>query len=93
MSEKIKQKSSYSKTGFSSSFSCCSRYTFCQLGKGDCYYAEIDPEVKESCRAWVRHHLSDSHVVCDKPKEIAVPFSDEDSKDIQKDQLQLSLFD
>ncbi|MFD5853786.1 hypothetical protein ACFWGC_27000 [Cytobacillus pseudoceanisediminis] len=49
--------------------------------------------MKEGCRAWVRHHLSDGQVVCDKPKEITVPFSDEDTKDLQKDQLQLSLFD
>ncbi|KYD23171.1 hypothetical protein B4135_0994 [Caldibacillus debilis] len=26
------------------------------MGKGRCFYEDIDPEVKEGCHAWLRNH-------------------------------------
>ncbi|WP_066224290.1 hypothetical protein [Metabacillus fastidiosus] len=39
--------SGYTITGFSKSFfGYCSNWIFCDLGKGECFYNEKDPEAK-----------------------------------------------
>lgn len=26
------------------------------MGRGNCFYEPIDPEIMNGCRAWLRHH-------------------------------------
>lgn len=91
MSKHSKVKSGFTKTGFSRSFSCCSSFAFCDMGKGDCYFAEVDPEVQESCHAWVRNHKNRSRklqeTIVDKPTAVVEELFHEDEIG------QLSLFD
>lgn len=44
------------KTGFSSSFGCCSRHFMCDMGTKECFYQSIDPEVPKLCAAYQRNH-------------------------------------
>lgn len=47
----------FTKIGFSKAgFACCSHYTFCDMGKSSCFYADADPEAKEYCAAYIRNH-------------------------------------
>lgn len=48
-------------TGFSrNGFGCCARHTECEMGKKNCFYAEMDKEVPMLCAAFKRHHLTSS---------------------------------
>ncbi|MGG3805797.1 hypothetical protein [Metabacillus fastidiosus] len=48
--------SCYTITGFSKSFfGYCSNWIFCDLGKGECFYNEKDPEAKLYCQAYQRN--------------------------------------
>lgn len=48
--------SQFTKTGFSKAgFACCGHWQYCDLGKGSCFYSEIDPEVKNYCACYLRH--------------------------------------
>jgi hypothetical protein len=43
--------------GFSKSgFGCCGHFSTCSMGKLECYYATIDPEVKDYCHCYQRNH-------------------------------------
>ncbi|MDO6657499.1 hypothetical protein [Anaerobacillus sp. 1_MG-2023] len=54
----MKATSLYTKTGFSKQgFSCCSRFSFCNMGVDDCYYDGIDNEVKNHCNCYKRNHV------------------------------------
>lgn len=47
---------SYTRTGFSHSFGCCSRWQFCDMGKKDCFYKDEDPAVKNACNCYRNNH-------------------------------------
>lgn len=50
-------RSGFTKFGFSKNgFSACGHFSFCSLGKGECYWSERDPEVKEYCFCYIRNH-------------------------------------
>ncbi|OIJ11493.1 hypothetical protein BKP35_12175 [Anaerobacillus arseniciselenatis] len=52
-------KGNFTKLCFSKGgFSCCSFWIYCEIGKGNCYYAdnEIDSEAKEYCGCYKRYH-------------------------------------
>ncbi|WP_282155824.1 hypothetical protein [Cytobacillus gottheilii] len=88
------KKTGFTKTGFSDSFSCCSRFSICEMGKKECWYHESDPLVQQACRAWVRHHK----VKNDYSTLLIIPTTNkfEDHKEIKSEAeplLQLSLFD
>lgn len=56
MVSKNNKKSGYTATGFSKAgFACCSRFNTCNMGKLDCYYESIDPEVPQNCFCFVRN--------------------------------------
>lgn len=81
------ERAGFTKTGFSRSFGCCSRFELCQMGKGQCFYETIDPEVRDGCAAYRREHLQ---------VQVNVPLKDEPQKELtEKDEeyTQLSLFD
>lgn len=49
----------FTKLGFTKAgFSACSRWASCSMGKLECHYATIDPEVKEYCRCYQRNHYT-----------------------------------
>ena len=76
------------KTGFSKWFACCGHWTVCDLGKGQCHYEKIDPEVQRCCSAWVRNHVNVKVETI-----IASPSSDDDLLETNEIELeQLSLF-
>jgi hypothetical protein len=49
-------KTGYSKNGFS----CCGFHYICNLGRLECYHDKEDPEVKEYCSCYQRHHSKKS---------------------------------
>ncbi|WP_209124432.1 hypothetical protein [Alkalihalobacillus sp. BA299] len=50
-------RSGFTKLGFSKAgFSACSHWASCSMGKLECHYAAIDPEVKNYCGCYQRHH-------------------------------------
>jgi hypothetical protein len=50
-------KTGVTQTGFSkSSFGCCARHFICEMGKKECFYQNIDPEVPKLCAAYRRNH-------------------------------------
>lgn len=52
MNSKLKMKAGFSESGFG----CCGHFTYCDMGKGNCFYAETDPAVKNYCAAYIRNH-------------------------------------
>lgn len=48
--------STYTKTGFSKNFGCCSHWKSCDMGKNSCIYETEDPETMRGCISWRRHH-------------------------------------
>lgn len=75
----------YSKLGFSPSFGCCSHFAICDMGRGDCVYAERDPAAMKGCRAWQRKHS----IPAPNPKERR---EDRDKDTESVEMVQLSLF-
>ncbi|MFP3360967.1 hypothetical protein R0K17_27020, partial [Planococcus sp. SIMBA_143] len=54
----MKDTATYTMSGFSKQgFSCCGRYSFCNMGKDDCYYDGIDNDVKNHCNCYQRKHV------------------------------------
>jgi len=52
-----KSTSGFTKLGFSKSgFGCCGHFNTCEMGLHNCFYETIDPEVKEYCACYKRHH-------------------------------------
>ncbi len=51
-----KERAGFTKMGFSKPFSCCGHHYLCNMGKGNCVYADIDPETMKNCAAYLRHH-------------------------------------
>lgn len=49
----------FTKLGFSKSgFGACSQWASCSMGKFECHYAAVDPEVKEYCHCYQRNHYT-----------------------------------
>jgi hypothetical protein len=71
MSESI-QKTGYTKTGFSrNSFACCSRHFMCEMGKKECFYKDIDPEVPTLCAAYQRENFKkETTIINNQPSSI-----------------------
>lgn len=52
----------YTKLGFSKNgFSACSNWNYCDMGKKECYLIKKDPEVKDYCFCYLRHHKNISN--------------------------------
>lgn len=52
-----KPRTGFTKLGFSkTNFSACSNWNSCSMGKLSCVLEEIDPEAKEYCNCYQRHH-------------------------------------
>lgn len=49
------------KIGFSKHFGCCSNHSICQLGRLECVYEKIDPEVKNACACYQRNHSKNDY--------------------------------
>jgi len=57
-----KQNSGFTALGFSkSSFSCCSHFQICEMGKLECAIEDRDPEAKEYCNCYLRHRRTISN--------------------------------
>lgn len=101
----MKPNSGYTRKGFSKSgFGCCALWQFCQQGKTTCYYDKTDPEAKEYCQSYLRHHRQPAIIaqVEDKVSPIEVVeetlnlYSEEPVKEQKEEKrsepLQLQLF-
>lgn len=82
----------YTKTGFSKAgFGCCGNHVICQMGKRQCHYEEIDPEVKDYCAAYARNRKQETiHV----PSFFIVKKEEQAQTELNEDRDgQLSLFE
>lgn len=53
----MKEQNGFTKLGFSKNgFSACGMWTYCNMGKEQCYYEDKDNEVKNYCRTYQRNH-------------------------------------
>lgn len=81
-------KAGYTKTGFSKAgFAACSHYDECLMGKLSCFYADIDPEVKEYCFCYQRNQRKNESKEMYSLEERA-----DKTKEENKEVEQLSLF-
>lgn len=86
----------FTSLGFSKSgFGCCGHWETCSMGKYECHYDTIDPEVKNYCNCYKRNHnLKFENVMKSvevKQKKLFISESEEETK--KSDELeQLSLF-
>lgn len=56
MSIETRERAGFTKLGFTkASFSCCGHFSFCNMGKGDCFWGTLDPEAKEYCNCYQRN--------------------------------------
>ncbi len=85
-------KGNFTKTGFSKSgFSCCSHYAVCDMGRKDCFYEQMDPEVKTYCNCYQRNQSKDKDV--DREKNAISREEVEDELEVASfEEGQLSLF-
>ena len=89
-------RSGFTSLGFSKSgFGCCGHWQTCSMGKLECHYATIDPEVKEYCHCYKRNHKiqsdNDITAVTTEPKNLSIRVNKEESKKPNEIE-QLSLF-
>ena len=51
----------FTKLGFSKAgFGCCGHHSKCNMGRQQCHYEKIDPEVKDYCAAYARNHKQEA---------------------------------
>lgn len=63
--------SGFTSLGFSKSgFSCCSHFNLCEMGKGECFYQTIDPEVKNYCACYQRARSQEKAVAVETPRYV-----------------------
>lgn len=54
----ISNRSGFTKSGFSKQgIDACGFHLKCNLGKNECYWSKIDPEVKNYCTCYKRNHV------------------------------------
>lgn len=88
--------SQFTRVGFNKKgFGCCGHWQICHLGKLDCYYETIDPEVSTYCSSYQRYHKKATQVVDVTPQVVqqqSMELPAEETLDNNKELVQLSLF-